>query len=300
MSLNSTNLFIQSAPLPATFRGSPNDMFAEMIKRMKILSPTGTNFIFVGDTAPTSNVGPWLKNGTQWWVWDSNTKEYVPQDLSASLVITPEFLIGASTPVATFPPVWLQTTLNPTTADPNNYGAAIRWYVYNGAVGEWLSQHPVEAMSAERRIFTALTEAEVWSYEGGDGTNPAIFIPSDTTGAMWEVDHQFDFRMPVGAGTSLTTYNGNPATVISPSSVGGEEQHTLTVGELATHDHGVIAPNNALMTNVAGAVGFVGTIPNAAVVTTFTPSGSDQAHQNMPPFRGVYFIKRTARRFYVG
>ena len=82
MSLNPTSLFIQASPLPETFQGSPNDFFTEMIKRMRILSPSGTNFIYIGDTAPTSDVGPWLKNGTQWWVWDPSTKQYAPQDIS--------------------------------------------------------------------------------------------------------------------------------------------------------------------------------------------------------------------------
>ena len=74
MSLNATNLYIQASPIPATFKGTPNDLFSEMIKRMRILSPSGTNFIYIGDTEPTSNVGPWLNNGTQWYVWDTTTK----------------------------------------------------------------------------------------------------------------------------------------------------------------------------------------------------------------------------------
>lgn len=35
MSLNATNLYIQASPIPATFKGTPNDLYSEMIKRMR-------------------------------------------------------------------------------------------------------------------------------------------------------------------------------------------------------------------------------------------------------------------------
>ena len=299
MSLNATNLFIQAAPLPATFRGSPNDLFAEMIKRMKILSPSGTNFIFIGDTAPTSNVGPWLKNGTQWWVWDPGTKVYVPQDISASLTIPPQFLIGATTPADPFPPVWLKTSLNPTQADPNNYGAAIRWYTFSDTYNQWIAQNDAVELGVDRRIVQIPSEAAVWSYDGGDGSDPSVNIPSGITGAMWEVDHDFDFRMPVGAATNVLTYNGNAATVIAPGSAGGVEKHTLTQNELATHDHGLGGLNVMIATVLNPAV-FVAAGGPTVDVATAAAVGNSEAHQNMPPFRGVYFIKRTARQFYVG
>lgn len=129
MSLTNTSLVIESAPLPETFKGSPNDFRAEMVKRLRILSPNGTNFIFIGDSEPTSNVGPWLKNGTQWWVWDSDTKRYIPLDISASSTIP--FFIGATTPASSTPPVWLLTTKDASDVDPS-FGNPIGWYVFNG------------------------------------------------------------------------------------------------------------------------------------------------------------------------
>lgn len=129
MSLNPTSLFIQMAQIPATFVGTPNDLATEMVKRMRIVSPNGTNFIFIGDVEPTSNVGPWLKGGTQWWVWDDATKRYVPLDISASFTIP--FFQGLSTPGSSTPPVWLKTSKDPTDVDPS-VGDPIGWYVFNG------------------------------------------------------------------------------------------------------------------------------------------------------------------------
>ena len=129
MALKPTNLYIQMAPLPATFKGSPQDFAVAMVQRMKILSPNGTNFIFIGDVEPISNVGPWLRGGTQWWVWSETIKRYVPLDISASE--TRWYWMGASTPTSTPPQVWLKTTKDATDQDPS-HGEPIGWYVFDG------------------------------------------------------------------------------------------------------------------------------------------------------------------------
>jgi hypothetical protein len=130
MSLKATNLVVQSSQLSATFKGGPNDLLTQMIRRLKILSPSGTNFLFIGDSEPTSNVGPWLKGGTQWWVWDESTKRYKPQDVSASVTIP--FKIGLSIPTDSTPPVWLKTTADATDQNPL-FGDPVGWYVWDGS-----------------------------------------------------------------------------------------------------------------------------------------------------------------------
>lgn len=129
MALQDTNLLIVAAPLPVDFIGTPQELYAEMIRRMKIVSPTGTNFFVVGDLEPTSNVGPWLRGGTQWWVWDEDINRYVPLDISESE--TRWFHVGFSTPSSSTPPVWLRTTKDQTEADPS-IGQAIGWHVFDG------------------------------------------------------------------------------------------------------------------------------------------------------------------------
>lgn len=119
------------APIPATFCGTPQDLAAMMIRRTRIMSATGVSFIFVGDVEPSSNVGPWLRGGTQWWVFDSDLKRYVPLDISASEKTW--YFIGATQPTATEPPVWLRTTKDPSEADPSP-GQPISWYVFTGSV----------------------------------------------------------------------------------------------------------------------------------------------------------------------
>jgi hypothetical protein len=76
MALQKTNLVIESAPLPATFKGKPDALRKAIVERLLIKSPGGTVFITVGDSEPNSNVGPWLKGGTKMYVYDEVTKRY--------------------------------------------------------------------------------------------------------------------------------------------------------------------------------------------------------------------------------
>jgi hypothetical protein len=130
MALQDTNLIVQMSRLPQTFVGTPQALIEEAIERMKIVSPTGTNFIYVGDTEPTSNVGPWLRDGTKWYVYDEELKRYVPLDISESE--TRWFWIGAIAPASSTPPVWLRTSQDASEADPT-YGQPLGWYMYNGS-----------------------------------------------------------------------------------------------------------------------------------------------------------------------
>lgn len=306
MSLNATSLFIQASPLPATFQGTPNDFFTEMIKRMRILSPSGTNFIYIGDTAPTSNVGPWLKNGTQWWVWDPATKTYQPQDISASF--TPAFVVGRSIPTTTNPPFWLQTTQDATSDNPNFYGEMVRWYQFDGV--NWLSPHPVPPNSPEIRIWIGAEQA-LWSYDGGDGTDPSTILPTANTGAMWQVETLFQFRFPLGVGANTAGFDGNIPSQAAVQEQGGDERVVLTNDELAPHTHFIAADDPGstglpptATTQVSKYINLVGTPEMAgstlpATLGLTSPSeGGSKSHQNMPPYVGVYFIKRTTRIYY--
>ena len=162
-SLKSTNLLIEASPLPPTFRGTPAQLVAEMVRRMKIVSPSGTNFIFIGDVEPTSNVGPWLKDGVSWYVFNADLKRYVPLDISASE--TRWYAIGASTPPTVEPPVWLRTTRDATEADPS-YGDAIEWLSWTGAAWDTIltdgrsgptAQRPTSPQNFQRFYDTDIT-----------------------------------------------------------------------------------------------------------------------------------------------
>ena len=196
------------------------------------------------------------------------------------------------------------------------------WWVFNG--GYWTRQNTVAAGSSERRIFVGTT-TDVLSYDGGDGT---AYAGNPYAGAMWEIDTAFDARFPVGVGA----FAGSGAVAVqgttTSTSVVGEDKHTLTVSETAfnEHTHGVaqlIAPANddyylvnkswsglgsyptQILQGAAG-TGGGGSGPSITTgdvgTTTSDKTGNDSqnavGHNNLPPFYGVYFIKRTARVYY--
>lgn len=166
MPLQDTNLILQCGPIPATFVGTPDEFRAELIRRCKIVSPTGSTFFVTGDVEPTSNVGPWLKGGTQWWVFSTATNRYVPLDISESE--TTWYFIGNTVPPGVDPPLWLRTSQDATTTD-SSYGQPIGWLQWNGAA--W-----VPFNSIPRNGSTALRPASPANFEQYFDTDINVLI----------------------------------------------------------------------------------------------------------------------------
>lgn len=200
----------------------------------------------------------------------------------------------------------------------NADGSPDKFFVYWSGV--WASQNATPALGSERIIWVG-SEADLWAYDGGDGTDPTATPPTATTGAMWVRDTIFDFRIPMGVGTNTVVYDGNPATAIAVGGTAGEERHELLAAESPEHDHFVAKAST--VGSSAGSVGATeyvaryfdndnnsndnryqlkGTTSEADVGLT-SPTGGDSAgdttsHQNLPPVIGVFFGKRSVRSHY--
>lgn len=119
-----TNLVLVMSPIPADFEGTPQEFAESMVERMEIQSPVGTNFFVVGDTEPTSNQGPWLKGGTEWYVFSDSEGRYIPLEITGS--VQRLFTVGAITPDAPTgddATIWLRTVS----------GRVIGWYFWDGS-----------------------------------------------------------------------------------------------------------------------------------------------------------------------
>jgi hypothetical protein len=167
------------------------------------------------------------------------------------------------------------------------------WWIFQS--GYWLRQHPIAAGSAERRIYVGTT-TDLQTYDGGN-TN----APSNWSGPMWEVDTLFEARFPVGAGTfaasGVVSVNGTTTS----TAVAGEDKHTLVTSEMPSHTHQILDQYiNLTQRGSADTSVFSATNRSEGVANLLptTSSGGDAAHNNLPPFYGVYFIKRTARVYY--
>lgn len=162
MALTNTNLVIEAAPLPPSFQGTPQQLFEAMIARMQIKSPAGASFFVIGGTEPTSNQGPWLKDGKKWYVWSDADKKYIPLDITDSLQAP--FIAGEEPPANGIPPLWLRTSGT----------VPVGWYLYIDS--NWAPMaHVIQAgPSSERpsnpvelqRYYDTDISTEIWWERG--------------------------------------------------------------------------------------------------------------------------------------
>lgn len=71
-------LTITIAALEVGFRGTPQQLADAIAERIQITAQQTIALISSGATEPTSNIGPWAKNGRTWYYFDDDTGAYVP------------------------------------------------------------------------------------------------------------------------------------------------------------------------------------------------------------------------------
>lgn len=163
--------------------------------------------------------------------------------------------------------------------------------VYYFASGAWLSLHP--SVPGTTIIWTDVLP-NFTTFDGGD----ALAL-SAISGAMWEAVTDLAARFPVGTGTLPS------GTVIAVGDKSGEEKHVLLPTELAVHSHGMTQFGKATASgetaDVAGALVARPSAPGFEISETTDdfPAVATVGHQNMPPYLGVTFLRRTVRQFYV-
>lgn len=112
----------RASPLPSTFRGTPQQIMDAMVARLSIEGQDELSFFVTGSVAPSSNVGPWLKNGVTWYVWDDVTGAYIPEILEFKSL---RYIVQQAAPSHIDYTLWIET---------NGSGQAIAIKTYsNGA-----------------------------------------------------------------------------------------------------------------------------------------------------------------------
>lgn len=76
----------RSHPLPIGFSGTPEELKNAIVARLVAEGTDSIAFFVTGSTEPTSNMGPWLKDGKVWYVWDDVTGGYVAQALDPASI----------------------------------------------------------------------------------------------------------------------------------------------------------------------------------------------------------------------
>lgn len=161
-------------------------------------------------------------------------------------------------------------------------------FVFGG--GSWIWPHEVPAAGPERRLYVG-TAASIDTYDGGSAG-----AVTDRTGPFWEIDTDFQARMPLGVGTLPVS-----GTVVSVTDTGGVDEHTLAEENIPEHDHGMPLGSGEMRTAVAPGSGNNNddAVSGGGLVSydTFTAFGqaAPTPLNNTPPYVGCYFLKRTAR-----
>ncbi|MEI8280765.1 MAG: hypothetical protein WCG75_00025 [Armatimonadota bacterium] len=174
------------------------------------------------------------------------------------------------------------------------------WWVWSTAYTAWIRINPSAAGSSERRIWVGSTTA-LLSYDGGDGTSTVYAA----AGPMWEVDTTMSAVFPVGVGTFAASGLVGVNQTTTSTGVVGEDKHTLIQTEMPSHNHNMTwgqqdtsggDQQNTLYNGASNPN--VGDANKLTELTGGDSNGNTVAHNNLPPFYGVYFIKRTARIYY--
>lgn len=85
MTLFDTNLVVAGEPIDPAFIGTPQQYFDHMLERMSVKSPSPLYTVVVADSKPLTNQGLLLLGGLKPYVWDEDTAQYVPANISDSL-----------------------------------------------------------------------------------------------------------------------------------------------------------------------------------------------------------------------
>lgn len=205
-----------------------------------------------------------------------------------------EGLVVSSTAPVDTTRVWLQL---------DSLGRQVR--IYSFSTGAWLSLHP---LIPGITILWSGALPDFTTFDGGDA-NPISAI----SGPMWELAAEFAARVPIGVGTLPST------TVVNVGDTGGEERHTLLPAETPPHSHFVantdadsgsevpISSGTSIEQsytpggNQAYTLQGTTTTPTVGLSSVVGGSGIPPVtspHNTLPPYVGVYFLRRTARLFY--
>lgn len=257
-----TNLRLGLSPIDPAFKGSPQQYAEELVRKLRILAPFGTGLFVEGSVEPTSNQGPWLKDGKAWYVWDDDVKGYVPVDISDSL---PQMFYVQDTepPTDEGVVIWFQT---------NSNRIAGLYFLING---QWDPLTMTSGTTAQRpasprpfqEFYDTDISALIWYERGAWRTKDGV--RGDVKQVTWDTGEEALRRNPgweiLGTGeldgtqyraralgmatkdktgttpTVATNLNTGGLTAREAMTVGGGEtaQFTLSENNMARHRHEV-------------------------------------------------------------
>lgn len=195
------------------------------------------------------------------------------------------FNFGSTTPAAEDQDKpWFRTTAT---------GEFDRVYSYSSTYGKWVSPHTIPA--EDKRLFMFYgSSAEVDTLDGGTAGTASV-----SAGPFWEIHTALAAKFPVGVGAFATAGTVSVTGSTTDLSVSGVDKHTLTVNEMPTHSH--VVPSRSSSDSDSGGDYYesaTGSLNDQSAEFSTEDEGDGNPHNNLPPFYGVYFIRRTVRAYH--
>lgn len=148
---------ITASPLPSNMSYTPQQFMDAMVSRFNVVTAVDSvSIVSQGATPPTSNVGPWLKDGTTWYVWSSASGSYVPVNADPQ---TLKYVASTTAPDWRVYTLWIQL---------NGAGTqAIGLAYWDAPNTTWRNVYDSTFVTYNTQIATAVTLYPV----RGDGAN---------------------------------------------------------------------------------------------------------------------------------
>lgn len=171
--------------------------------------------------------------------------------------------------------------------------------IFQWITAAWVCPHPYAPNDPVASMWVEATPAEIWAFDGGDGSDPDVVIPTAGVGAMWKVDHAYDGRSPMGVGAIP---GSDPAISIAKGQNLGEGSHVQTIAEMPAHTHGPKESDadGILGHAIAGAPATYNVLGGGDTISSPTTgtTGGGTAFGIVHSVRGMYRIIRTGRQYY--
>ena len=110
-----------ASPLPPTFSGTPQQLLDAFVARLTISTDTSLSLFVSGSIAPVYDAGPWLKNGTTWYVWDVSTGAYIPEILESESL---QYIAQQQAPDPSIYTFWIALDANGTPINVQYYSGS--------------------------------------------------------------------------------------------------------------------------------------------------------------------------------
>lgn len=154
--------------------------------------------------------------------------------------------------------------------------------------GSWKRKHPLDPGLI---MMWAGAIGDIDAIDGGAAGTATLI-----SGPFWEVVTAMAARFPVGVGSFPS------GTAVAVTGTGGEEKHVLVTAELPEVLGTIKSPYNAILMEEPSEGNFALNSDNNNIskvsLNDAIKGGDNTGHNTLPPYFGIFFVRRTVRIYY--